>query len=599
MMTSRRSYSAAHAAAIIDQTATHDTDRPDTTEDDSIEHNVLLFRPTAAYLLRHAGPGVNALTDAPPGSARADWLDRAFWRESTMRWLRLHAKAYTGRGDERAAYDTAQRAHAAYQRGIIADLAAHGIAALRADQVIVSAATVRWWRDTYGLLQFDGALYRPLADVPPFVLDQTENWWQTLGPYPPAGAAKRGVGRPRTMFTPAQTTPLPFPPTPGALFIPAYAPVAVSLEGVLMFAERHTGVMTPRAKPPYVRTHSGGTVSVGGIVGTPLDTGEAERALADAYTLSSDVIAAFMLILAKWCDPANRRGPDNHVVVGVNEYCAVRGYEQHHKGGFRASKKDNARQHFQALNRVYVRHIIPAFLRTKNARLHPEQAASTFVEGQLAVVSTETTGRNGDQATAFRALPGAWINDLLADNPRYTAILFTNILRIRTGGQQRAGELAYRLGLYVTLNWRTKATHGNIDQTHVVRKLLASMGLDVDATTHHEERRRLRGYLETALDLLQEADVIGRRDATGTLIDPWAYATDRAKAPVDPQGADAPWDEWLRWAVSIPAPQVARDYYEAPRVAHLKKIEAEARTDTSARTRGRARAGRPRKGGET
>ncbi len=369
--------------------------------------------------------------------------------------------------------------------------------------------------------------------------------------------------------------PLDVPPRHPVMM--AYGPAVSGMEGVWMFTEQHNIIRTANT-PPYVKTHNGGVVSVGAVVGTVIDSKEEEAAFAVGQELSDATVLAFVLGLARWTSRADRRNPRSYAVVTVNEYCEMRGFTKHHKGGYKTEHKAIARREMLALNKVWVRHKIPEHIQTRDG--------GRDVEGQLMVVSVETRGTGGIYPTAFRMSPGTWADDYLADNPGVTALVLDHLLRLDTSA--RTGQIAFRLGLYMALNWRTKFMHNNVEQPHAVRSLLVAMGVDPESIKHREERKRIRSYLIGALDLLQERGVIGLRDEQGMLVDDWHYANAEAG---DPDAHDN-WADWLRWTVHIPPPPEVGAFYETPMLARgqaIKAASAQAKRSRQAKSAAQAR----------
>lgn len=354
--------------------------------------------------------------------------------------------------------------------------------------------------------------------------------------------------------------------------IMAYGPVASGMEGVWRFAEQQN-IVRGRSTAPHVRTHNGSIVSVGALVGTVLDEHEEEDAFAVGQQLSDATVLAFVLGLKRWTSRGDRNDPRGYVVITVNEYCDERGWARHHKGSHYPKNKDRARQEIMALNKVFVRHKVPDHMVTNDG--------TRYVEGQLMIVSVGTRDKSGLHPTSFRLSPGTWADDYLRDNPGATALILDRILSIDTSG--RTGQLAFRLGLYMALNWRTKYMHKNVDQPHVVHKLLEALGISPREITHREERSRVRSYLIGGLDLLQSPEIgaIGTRDETGALVDDWHYANPSAGDP----DAPAAWDDWLDWTMHIPPPYEIGTFYERPTLARSHAIKT---ADKAAKRKRRA-----------
>jgi len=581
---SMRSHSAARTAATIDQTATHDTDRPDATDDDSIEDNVLLFRPTAAYLLRHAGPGVDALTDAPPGSARADWIDRAFWREQTTHWLRLHAKLYTGRGDERTAYDAAQEAHAAYQRAIVADLAARGIAVLGSDQVIVSGDTVRWWRDNYGLVQFDGALYRPcvpLADVPACVLDQTETWWRPLGPYPPAGVPSAETAaredHTETPAKPARSTTPAHPPT-------AIVPLFASGSMALIPSDKYTRAITSgvRGVEPFVPSDSG--LPMVTLSEKDIDTTLTIRYLPEQTQLTDDEIAMcwtvaqelgdqeadyLRLALALYAStPARLRDADGYICVPIDVFLDMRGIRRIGDGKpglgwHRSEEREQGATRFRRL----------AMLRAEV--IDRREAKALIRETSVLLVDIWKTP-DGRTPTHILYKPGRWRDesDSLLRSPQ---LALTNQWVYRFDPHNEKWEK--RIAEYLTDALRMSNARS---LTREISEILEATGLIQFHDTHNPKTTRAR--FEKALQTIVLPD---KRRPDSAIIGAWAYADPGRLAKLPKYGWFNP---WMRLRVAIQAtPHTAACNHERA----AKKAQHALAPAPPARKRGRPRKRQP------
>jgi len=534
------------------------------TDDTQATHTTPL-RPSAKYFLRYANgnsddfptdpldPDDEAtyqytaadMDDAPPGSTRDSYLTWLYRREQTERWLRKNAQAYGTPVDDTPTYEEMHAKHDLYQASLAKQLGE----AVQPGQVIISSDTTMWWWKLYGLLQWGGTFYLPNdpTRVPDYVLDQVAYWYLIPPPYPDKDdGSPENLGK-RQGRSPYHT-------------IIGHGPVTDGMEGVYRFAEQLDVVRSP-SKPPYVKTHNGNIVSVGALVGTVLDAREEEDAFQVGQQLSDATVLAFVLGLERWTTRGDRRDPRSYAVVTVNEYCDARGWARHHKGSHFPKNKAQARQEMMGINKVFVRHKVPEHLVTSDG--------TRYVEGQLMAVSVGTRDKAGIHPVSFRMSPGTWADDYLKFNPNATALLLERILSINTSG--RVGQIAFRLGLYLALNWRTKYMNNNPDQPHAVHSLLEAIGIDPKAITRRDERSRVRSYLITALDLLQSPDIaaIGQRDETGALVDDWHYANASAGDPDTP----AAWKDWLGWTLHLPAPYEIGTFYEGPRIARQAAIK--------------------------
>lgn len=509
---------------------------------DSIESGIR--QPSSAYLKINAlkPPTAQQIAQVMPGSLQAQWLELMFMREQVNLWLQRNATPFTPD-------DTMRQEVATYLTGVRDELdddetppaRPDGLQPLHARDLL---AQVDWWRRTHGVIAWRVATSR---------LEGTDYWrlrenrpirpeYEELLPFAYLHPPFPHIDEPTTTAANHYQT------------IMAYSPVADSMEGINRFAEQQNIVRVIN-KPPYVKTHNGSIVSVGALVGAVLDAQEEEEAFAVGRQLSDATVLAFVLGLKRWTSRGDRNDPRSYAVVTVNEYCDARGWARHHKGSHFPKNKATARQEIMALNKVFVRHKVPDYMVTSDG--------THFIEGQLMAVSVGTSDKAGLHPTSFRLSPGTWADDYLKDNPGATALLLDRILSIDTSG--RTGQIAFRLGLYMALNWRTKYMNNNADQPHVVRKLLAALGIEPAAITRRDERSRMRSYLIAALDLLQSPEIaaIGKRDETGSLVDDWRYANPGAADP----DALATWDDWLNWTLHLPAPYEIGTFYKRPQLA--------------------------------
>jgi hypothetical protein len=118
--------------------------------------------------------------------------------------------------------------------------------------------------------------------------------------------------------------------------------------------------------------------------------------------------------------------------------------------------------------------------------------------------------------------------------------------------------MAMRIGLYLTLQWRTRASHATYGQSFKMETLLTRTRLGIP--TDRRVYTRFRDQVEDALDRLQDDGLIGTRDESGQLVEGWRY--DKGDDGTLPTSRWFP--IWLQWTVLIPPPNAITGTY-----AHL------------------------------
>jgi len=530
---------------------------------DSIEPGIR--QPSSAYLKINAlkPPTAQQIAQVMPGSLQAQWLELMFMREQVNLWLQRNATPFTpddAMCQAAEAYLTGVRDNEADTNGTPVPADDGGLRPLRTRDLL---AEVDWWRRTHGIIAWRVATSR-LEGIDYWTLRESRPMppqYEELLPYAYLHPRFPNIDEARI----AEVGTKPQHPT-----VPAFGPVQTFVEGMWMFTEQNGIVHSPH-RPPHVSTHNGGIVSYGAPMGTILDADESAAAYTASLHMSKDVAKAFVLGLSRWCTEADRGNPRSYVTVTVADYCKACGWKKHRKGGYFPQHKERARHAYLELNKVHARHRVPDHIAQANAKKGAGDE-TRYVNGQAMVVSIGTADADGHHPTAFRLSLGTWADDYLEDNPGCVALVLDRILGI--DNSTRTGELAYRVGLYISLNWRTKILNNNAKQPHRVRQLLVALGIDPKTITHHEERRRLREYLEGAFDLLQEVKALGTRDDDDVLIEDWHYAN----ASANDSQASAHWDEWLNWTCLLPPPKGVTDFYKLPQQARYQAIkEADAR----------------------
>ncbi len=155
---------------------------------------VQVRRPSAGYFLRHTkgqGCSVEDMEQAPPGSARDEWLAWMYDRERAERWLLRHATPVTPSDDfHKEATNYKVQWTQTPRPGDVQIPLENGL-------VVNIMAETRWWWEQHGLILWffldygRYSLYQPPASqaMPDYVAAHRENsWWVTT--YPSADAPK-------------------------------------------------------------------------------------------------------------------------------------------------------------------------------------------------------------------------------------------------------------------------------------------------------------------------------------------------------------------------------------------------------------------------
>ncbi len=553
--------------------------------------NLVLLRPSAAYLQAHAGPDASPLDDAPPGSAREDWMRRAYWREQTSRWLRLHAKLYTRRDhvdgdngdDERAAYDAAQAAHAAYQRTVAAELAAHGVTlpTLEEGQVLISAETVVWWREMYSLLQWDGALYRPQvppAEIPSWVLAQTLVWYQPLGPYPPASVPADGTAGPVAWGAQAaRSTKSTHAPT-------AIVPLFASSVMADIPSDKFTRAITVgiRGVEPFTLSDAGVPVTI--ISEKNIDTKLTVREISERTNLTDEERAMYRTVAEALGDqeadylrmalalytntPARLRDNEGYISVPIDDFLDARGVVRITDGGpgkgwHRTEDKEGVATRFTRLSMLRVE-----VIDRRDAKALIRETAVMSVD----VLKTP----DGRTPTDIQYKPGRWRDESLLLLPA-PQLALTNQWVYRFDPHNQKWEK--RIAEYLTDALRI----GNRRAiTREVGEILTATGLM--RLYDPRKPKKMRDRFEKALRTLVLPE---QNHPDSAIISGWAY-TDPAR--VDKMPSNYGWfNPWSRLQVIIQAtPHTAARNQE-------RAAKKDAHTQAAAAPAARRKRGRPRK----
>jgi hypothetical protein len=398
---------------------------------------------------------------------------------------------------------------------------------------------------------------------------------------PPEGYDSEGPGGDGRAEPPAEG--------PGKVALPARghrvaeAPAKFGTDALSLFADPHSQAVVrgfwivgngqpevwqrPKGGPPfYFDPQTKVTVYVSPTgAGEQLSEADADRAWKQILSLDDDQVSTFIICMGTWL--ANGGGTSGHLVsarIHATDILAFRGVKKHVKGGYRPEQKQEVRDDILQLNNVWVKSHLTVWEQIG----HKRKQKPVTVQSRLFEVAIESDRNLWGEETpyAFRIRPGEWALPYLSDPNRQTALLLKPIMQFDP--RQGVGRMAMRLGIYLTMQWRIRAGHGNMLQPWTVETLLN--GACVPVPTDSKLYTRFRDQVEDALDKLQKSSVI-----TG-----WEYQRWDADAPA--RGWFKP---WLRWTVVIAPPSAITDHY--------KDIPGERRRALAAAKAGAERASRP------
>jgi hypothetical protein len=270
----------------------------------------------------------------------------------------------------------------------------------------------------------------------------------------------------------------------------------------------------------------------------------------------------FMICMAKWF--VETAGSPHLVTarVHVADILSYRGLKKKAHGGYDPQQKQDTRADILRLNELWVKSTDTVYERRGKGKA----AKTVYVDSRLIEVAVETEDAAGDIPYAFRIRPGEWARPYLTEENRQTALLLRPIMQYDP--RQGVERLAMRLGLYLTPQWRIRASHGAYDKPWLVRTLCE--GTCTQVPTDARLYTRFLDQFEEALDRLKEDDIIAS----------WHYGEEYETLP-----ARGRFKRWLdcRVFISPPAATVAH-YAELPR-NRQKAIGATVRAAQAARGR--------------
>lgn len=284
--------------------------------------------------------------------------------------------------------------------------------------------------------------------------------------------------------------------------------------------------------PPYYAEGTNG-VYLHPTDGEALLTPEQEAsAWQQVVALDDNTVRAFFVALGAWFAETGGDFSKGKARIDVHTILAFQGIKPN-KRAYRATQKEQVARDIWALSNIFIKGKETIYDR----RGRPKEV--TVKSRLLEVAQEDERDLLGEEIPyAMRVAPGDWAKPLLTEGMRQTAALLVPVLRYDL--RQGVGRLAGRLGLYLTFQWRIRASHDNYAQPWRITTLLEQCGLAIPPPHDRKGRLRLQEYFETALDRLRDDAVLGG----------WEYAEGRWE-DLPPQGAFA---TWLTWTVRITPP---------------------------------------------
>jgi hypothetical protein len=279
-------------------------------------------------------------------------------------------------------------------------------------------------------------------------------------------------------------------------------------------------------------------------------------------------VSTFLICLGTWfAETGGDDGPAmESVAISVDDVLGFRGIKKHVNGGYKPEQKIDARDAMLALNRVWVRSTDQVYeKRGRGGRMK-----TVYVDSRLLEVAFESdTDLFGkEHPYAFRVRPGEWATPYLGEANRRTALLLRPIMQ--NDLRSATGRFAMRIGIYLTMQWRIRASHNNYAQPWELRTLLDGAGVPIETDANHYTR--FREYVEGALDKLQDDGVLR-----------WHYVKDASDDQLQARGKNPQrlmrgwFQSWLRWQVWVEPPDVILEQYKllpAKRARNLNAAKA-------------------------
>ncbi len=413
---------------------------------------------------------------------------------------------------------------------------AERLAETRADMVTLetAAAAQAWaWREHTLLpgLAAEAPLWRPRIPVPPWVIAALH-------------LEQRGAPAERPASAPQQARRVPFIPPAGTIVSEAMAQLAVEALHAAADQRLERWTQPPDAAPYYADNH-GRTVIVNETEQhTGLSQAQGERFWNTVMNLDDDTVAVFLICLAKWFSAQDDGASLADHRVHVTDILAFQGAAKHKHGGYHKERKQKVAQEILTLNSIWVAGPQTVYEEDRRGR---RREKVVMVNSRLIEVAIESQLDLWEEGTpyAFRIRPGAWAQPYIGSQNRMTAQLLRPVMQYDP--RQGVSRMAMRLGIYLTFQWRIRASHGTYDQPWRVRTLLEGAHLPIP--TDRRIFQRFRDQVQLALDALHKDGVIGG----------WAYARGN-----DDQLPRYGWfPHWLTWTITIDLPTVLATHYSA------------------------------------
>ena len=250
--------------------------------------------------------------------------------------------------------------------------------------------------------------------------------------------------------------------------------------------------------------------------------------------------------LAKWLH-AHRSGTllaSGAVAIRVDEILEMRGLKKATNGGYKLEQKLDVSRRLMRLDKVFVRGGYTA----------PDGKAHTVSGRLLNVVVDEEYDLLGNP-TPFAVLvrPGDAVWNFYAASD-YLADYYLAIARLDT--RQGVQRLAYLIGRYLINQFRVRESTQNFSQPFLVRTLLESARVQIEANASHYTR--FREQFDDALERLAKDGVLAT----------WQYAEGDEEG-LPPVGWFAP---WLRCRIVVTPPAAVIEQARIRSIARAERL---------------------------
>lgn len=342
----------------------------------------------------------------------------------------------------------------------------------------------------------------------------------------------------------ASRTPPPF--TPDSICTPSALPVAAVARCGADVADKGKEALTFPTDP-----HTGGPGRV-----HYRDPGSCLKVYADEHLLDpaalllemdDPTVATALIALGIWFERGGGCGGKiTKTRLHVREVLDFRGIRKHQRGGYRREQKETVAEEVYRLNQLWIGGPVTVY-EQKGRRRIPKRVdlLSRFLEVSYEREIHLPCFGEGD-LYAFRIAPGEWAEPYLDEPNKQYAILLRPVMRYNPTRQ----NLAMRLGIYLTFQWRIRGSTGNYKQPWTAETLWRAACKQPDP----KHPARSRKELEDALDTLQKSGVIAF----------WEYERKDEPELWDAKGGSPArgWlQKWLRWTIRIGPPPAVLEHY--------------------------------------